>query len=89
VCTLAVKKKNLGRFRHVGSDHSLVRLKGWHLCVPFRRYVLVELNRRQAKQSREEIQESVFVGSLVISVATSHSSLVSDALSQVSDKCRN
>jgi hypothetical protein len=25
VCTLAVKK-NQGRFRHVGSDHSLVRL---------------------------------------------------------------
>jgi hypothetical protein len=25
VCTLAVKKKNQGRFRHVGSDHSLVR----------------------------------------------------------------
>jgi hypothetical protein len=24
VCTLAVKKKNQGRFRHVGSDHSLV-----------------------------------------------------------------
>jgi hypothetical protein len=26
VCTLAVKKKNQGRFRHVGSDHSLVSL---------------------------------------------------------------
>jgi hypothetical protein len=26
VCTLAVKK-NQGRFRHVGSDHSLVRTK--------------------------------------------------------------
>jgi hypothetical protein len=25
VCTLAVKKKNQGTFRHVGSDHSLVR----------------------------------------------------------------
>jgi hypothetical protein len=24
VCALAVKKKNQGRFRHVGSDHSLV-----------------------------------------------------------------
>jgi hypothetical protein len=24
VCTLAVGKKNQGRFRHVGSDHSLV-----------------------------------------------------------------
>jgi hypothetical protein len=23
VCTLAVKKENQGRFRHVGSDHSL------------------------------------------------------------------
>jgi hypothetical protein len=28
VCTLAVKKKN-HRFRHVGSDHSLVREIGW------------------------------------------------------------
>jgi hypothetical protein len=28
VCTLAVKK-NQGRFRHVGSDHSLVREIGW------------------------------------------------------------
>jgi hypothetical protein len=26
VCTLAVKKKNQGRFRYVGSDHSLVSL---------------------------------------------------------------
>jgi hypothetical protein len=24
VCTLAVRKKNQGRFRYVGSDHSLV-----------------------------------------------------------------
>jgi hypothetical protein len=29
VCTLAVKKKNQGRFRHVGSDHSLVREIEW------------------------------------------------------------
>jgi hypothetical protein len=30
VCTLAVKKENQGRFRHVGSDHSLVRETGWY-----------------------------------------------------------
>lgn len=52
-------------------------------------YVVVEWNRLQAKQSREEIPESMYVGSLVISVATSHSSLVSAALSPICDKFRN
>jgi hypothetical protein len=33
VCTLAVKEKNQGRFRHVGSDHSLVSLYSDRLRV--------------------------------------------------------
>jgi hypothetical protein len=31
VCTLAVKKKNQGSFRHVGSDRSLVRETEWNV----------------------------------------------------------
>jgi hypothetical protein len=39
VCTLAVEKKNQGRFRHVGSDHSLASFAGpcfiacYYVCV--------------------------------------------------------
>jgi hypothetical protein len=46
VCTLAVKKKNQGRFRPVGSDHSLVRswarilLETWMFVYVYSLFVL-------------------------------------------------
>jgi hypothetical protein len=49
----------------------------------------MEWNRLQANQSRQEISESMFVGSVVICVVTYHSSLVSVALTPISDELRH